>query len=62
MLLTAREQEILRHIKENATKREIASALGIAEAAVIVHLRKLFISFGLKTRSQLKNIEINHQR
>ena len=62
MLLTEREQAIVCRIKEGATNREIASALGIAEAAVIVHLRKLFISFGLKTRSQLKNIEINHQR
>ncbi|MFC8178492.1 MULTISPECIES: response regulator transcription factor [Nocardiaceae] len=50
--LTPRETEVLRHIAEGLTNREIASALFVSEATVKTHINNLFAKAGLRDRAQ----------
>jgi len=51
--LTPRELEIVRHIAEGATNRDIATALGISEDTVKHHLRNVFDKLGVSNRLEL---------
>jgi len=50
--LTSREQAVLREVANGRTNREIASALGIAEKTVSVHVSHILAKLGCKTRTQ----------
>ncbi|MEJ7758014.1 MAG: AAA family ATPase [Gemmatimonadaceae bacterium] len=50
--LTAREADVLRHVAQGRTNREIAHALGIAEKTVGVHVGHILAKLGCKTRTQ----------
>lgn len=54
MPLSGRETAILRHMARGATNKEIASGLGITEAAVEARLRQLYRKLGIKDRSQVR--------
>jgi DNA-binding CsgD family transcriptional regulator len=50
--LTTREQAVLREVAQGRTNREIASALGIAEKTVSVHVSHILAKLGCRTRTQ----------
>ena len=50
--LTSREQAVLREVANGRTNREIASALGIAEKTVSVHVSHILAKLRCKTRTQ----------
>jgi DNA-binding CsgD family transcriptional regulator len=50
--LTSREQAVLREVANGRTNREIATALGIAEKTVSVHVSHILAKLGCKTRTQ----------
>jgi DNA-binding CsgD family transcriptional regulator len=50
--LTTREQAVLREVARGHTNREIASALGIAEKTVSVHVSHILSKLGCRTRTQ----------
>jgi DNA-binding CsgD family transcriptional regulator len=52
--LSARELAILRHLTRDSTNSQIADDLDITEAAVNVHLTRLFRKLGVENRSQAR--------
>ena len=50
-LLTRRELEILQHIAEGETDREIAVALGIGNRTVDTHVTHILQKFGVTSRT-----------
>ncbi len=50
--LTARETEVLEHIVQGLTNKEIAESLGIAEDTVKIHLRNILEKLHLQNRIQ----------
>ena len=50
--LSPREQEILRHIAQGASNKEIARALAIAETTVKIHVQHILRKLGLSSRVQ----------
>jgi DNA-binding CsgD family transcriptional regulator len=50
--LTSREEAVLREVAIGRTNREIASALGIAEKTVSVHVSHILAKLGCRTRTQ----------
>ena len=50
--ISEREREIILSLLEGCTNQEIASALGICEKTVEVHLSSIYRKIGVKTRSQ----------
>jgi len=50
--ISEREKEIILNLLQGCTNQEIASALGICEKTVEVHLSSIYRKIGVKTRSQ----------
>ena len=50
--LTKRQQEILRHIAQGLSNRDIANVLGISEDGVKFHLRSLLTKIGAANRTE----------
>lgn len=50
--LTDREREVLRHVADGATNREIAAALYITENTVGFHMKNILAKLHLKNRAQ----------
>jgi DNA-binding NarL/FixJ family response regulator len=59
---TGREQEVLSFVFEGLTNKEIASRIGISETSVKSALQQLFSKTGVRTRSQLVRIVLEHHR
>lgn len=57
-LLTAREREILAHIAEGSTNREIGGALGISTRTVEAHRDSLMRKLGIRTVAGLTRLAI----
>ena len=51
--LTARQRELIAHVRAGRTDREIAMALQISENTVGNHFRAIFQRMGVKKRAQL---------
>lgn len=51
--LSAREQEIVRHVAQGLSNEEIAERLTISEATVKAHLTSVFQKLGVRGRAQL---------
>jgi len=50
--LTPREQEVLRHLMEGRTNRQIARALFISEKTASVHVSNIMSKLGAANRSE----------
>jgi DNA-binding NarL/FixJ family response regulator len=50
--LTAREQEVLQHLVEGRTNRQIARALFISEKTASVHVSNIMSKLGAANRSE----------
>jgi len=57
---TQREREVLRGVFEGLANKEIAARLGTSEAAVKSVLQQLFDKTGVRTRTQLVRLAIEH--
>jgi DNA-binding CsgD family transcriptional regulator len=51
--LTVREREIVRHVREGSTNREIAARLFLSPRTVDHHLRNVFRKLGIRSRTEL---------
>lgn len=49
--LTPREQEVLEHIMQGASNKEIARDLGVAEVTVKLHMRRILQKLGVRNRA-----------
>lgn len=54
--LTQREREVLRHLAEGGTNRQIAQALYVSEHTVRNQLRSVYRKLGVSTRHQAREI------
>lgn len=51
--LTVREREIVRHVRDGSTNREIAARLFLSPRTVDHHLRNVFRKLGIRSRTEL---------
>ena len=59
---TEREKEVLSFVFEGLSNKEIASRIGVSESSVKSTLQQLFSKTGVRTRSQLVRIVLEHYR
>lgn len=59
--LTARELDVVHHVVQGGTNRDIASALGISEETVKRHLTNTFDKTGVSTRLELALFAMHHR-
>lgn len=60
--LTVRERQVLSHIFEGLSNKEIADRLGCSESAVKAGIQQLFSKTGVRTRSQLVRVALESYR
>jgi DNA-binding NarL/FixJ family response regulator len=60
--LTARERQVLSHIFEGLTNKEISERLGVSEGGVKASLQQLFSKTGVRTRSQLVRVALEQYK
>jgi two-component system, NarL family, nitrate/nitrite response regulator NarL len=60
--LTERERQVLAFVFEGLANKQIADRLQISETAVKASLQQLFAKTGVRTRSQLVRIALEHYR
>lgn len=58
--LTARDRQILGYLLEGLSNKEIATQLRLSEGAVKAAMQQLFAKTGVRTRSQLVRIALEH--
>lgn len=56
--LTVRQQQILQHILDGMSNKEIGAELGVSETAVKASIQELFHKAGVRTRSQLVRVAL----
>jgi two-component system, NarL family, nitrate/nitrite response regulator NarL len=59
---TEREQRVLSFVFEGLSNKEIAARIGVSEGSVKSTLQQLFSKTGVRTRSQLVRIVLEHYR
>jgi two-component system, NarL family, nitrate/nitrite response regulator NarL len=59
---TEREQQVLSFVFEGLANKEIAARIGVSEGSVKSTLQQLFTKTGVRTRSQLVRIVLEHYR
>jgi two-component system, NarL family, nitrate/nitrite response regulator NarL len=59
---TEREQQVLSFVFEGLANKEIAARIGVSEGSVKSTLQQLFSKTGVRTRSQLVRIVLEHYR
>lgn len=59
---TERDRQVLRGVFEGMANKEIAERLHVSESAIKASLQQLFSKTGVRTRSQLVRVAIEHYR
>lgn len=59
---TPRELDVLRGVLEGMSNKEIGARLGVSETAVKASMQQLFHKTGVRTRSQLVRVALEHYR
>jgi DNA-binding NarL/FixJ family response regulator len=59
---TDRDRQVLRGVFEGMANKEIAERLNVSESAIKASLQQLFSKTGVRTRSQLVRVAIEHYR
>jgi len=60
--LTAREMEIVEHVKEGLSNKVIAYKLSLSENTVRNHLRNIMEKLGLRNRVQVATLALKEDR
>jgi two-component system, NarL family, nitrate/nitrite response regulator NarL len=60
--LTQREKQVLSHVFEGLSNKEIAGRLGVSETSVKATLQQLFSKTGVRTRTQLVRIALEQYK
>jgi two-component system nitrate/nitrite response regulator NarL len=60
--LTARERQVLSHIFEGLTNKEIAARLGVSEGAIKASIQQLFSKSRVRTRGQLVRVALEQYK
>jgi two-component system nitrate/nitrite response regulator NarL len=60
--LTERDRQVLRHLLEGLSNKEIAAQLGVSEGAIKASLQQLFAKTGVRTRSHLVRVALEKLR
>ena len=60
--LTPREYEVLTHVADGRSNREISAALFISDRTVARHLTNIYNKIGVTSRTQAARYAIDHQR
>jgi len=60
--LTERERQVLSGVFEGLANKQIAGRLGVSESSVKASLQQLFSKMGVRTRSQLVRVVLEHHR
>lgn len=60
--LSAREREVMECLVRGCANKEIAAALDISPSTVDTHLRRLFVKFGVHSRTSAVVTYLNAQR
>jgi DNA-binding NarL/FixJ family response regulator len=60
--LTERERQVLSHVFEGLTNKEIADRLAVSESSVKATLQQLFSKTGVRTRSQLVRVALEQYK
>ena len=60
--LTSRETEVLRYLVQGLANKEIAGRMNLSESGVKNTLQQLFTKTGVRTRSQLVRVALEHYR
>ena len=55
-MLTARELEILGHIVQSKSNKQIARSLGVSEVTVKFHLKNIFVKLGVSRRDMAASV------
>lgn len=59
---TDRDRQVLRGVFEGLSNKEIGERLGVSESAIKASLQQLFSKTGVRTRSQLVRVALEHHR
>ena len=59
--ITPREYEVLKHISEGLSNKEIADKLFLSESTIKTHVSNLLVKLNAKRRTQALQIAKNHQ-
>lgn len=59
---TERDRQVLRGVFEGMANKELAEKLNVSESAIKASLQQLFSKTGVRTRSQLVRVAIEHYR
>jgi two-component system nitrate/nitrite response regulator NarL len=59
---TQRERQVLSYVFEGLSNKEIAGRIGVSESSVKATLQQLFAKTGVRTRSQLVRVTLEHYR
>lgn len=59
-VLTAREQEILRHVAEGLSNKMIARALSITDGTVKLHVKSILRKLGIRSRVEAAVLAVEH--
>lgn len=59
---TERDRQVLRGVFEGMANKELAERLSVSESAIKASLQQLFSKTGVRTRSQLVRVAIEHYR
>ena len=62
MPLTVRERQVLSHIFEGLTNKEISERLGTSEGSVKASIQQLFSKLGVRTRSKLVRVALEQYK
>ena len=60
--LTHREREVMRHVSEGVSNKEVAKRLGLSEGTVKIHLHNIYEKLGVPNRTALTALAVTYRQ
>jgi RNA polymerase sigma factor (sigma-70 family) len=60
-MLTEREREVMRHVAEGLSNKEVGKRLGLSEGTVKIHLHNIYEKVGVPNRTALTALAVTHR-
>lgn len=60
-ILTDREREVMRHVAEGLSNKEVGKRLGLSEGTVKIHLHNIYEKVGVPNRTALTALAVAHR-